>query len=137
LSLIQTGSNFNQRIGNKITMTRLDVKLLCRNTNGMRLIIYCPKISNDNISDTTGLNAPVDNNKYWIWHDEIYAPMGTVAGDVAINLKFNKTMNMLFSGSAGSTQTRNPLKMYITSVDQTANTARRVDGTTKLWYKDS
>lgn len=137
LSLIATGSNFDQRVGNKITMTRLDIQMLCRNTEGMRLIIYCPKAPDATIPNTTGLNAPVDNNKFWIWHDEIYAPMGIVAGDIPINLKFNKTMNILFDGGAGSALSRNPIRMYFTSVDQTANTARRVDGITKLWYKDA
>jgi len=133
LTSIAQGVDSDNRIGARITMTRLDVNLLARGTDGMRLILYVPKIADSTIGTSIGLNNPVDNNAYWVLHDEIYPE---VDSQLAVNIKINKTMKMFYRGSAGTSFEKNPIRMYLTCVNQTGDPNVRCDGYCKIWYKD-
>jgi len=130
---ISQGTDTNNRIGSRITMTRLDVNLFARQTDGLRLILYVPKIADSNIGTSVGFNSAVDNSAYWVLHDEMYSE---VDQQISINLKLNKIMKLYYRGSAATSFEKNPIQMYLTTVNQTGDPNVRVDGVVKLWYKD-
>ena len=130
---VAQGTDADDRIGNRITMTRLDVNLLARATDGLRLVLYISKIADSNIGTAPGLNSGLDNSAFWVLHDEIYQE---IDGQVAINFKLNKILQLFYRGSAATSYEKNPIRMYLTTVDQTANPNCRCDGVVKLWYKD-
>jgi len=136
LSAIPQGVDTDDRIGNRITMTRLDVQLLAKNSGGFRVIIYVPKIADDQIPNTI-LYDGIDNSKFWVLHDEFYGmPVGGTLSQVAVNLKINKTMKLFYSGAGSTTFEKNPIKMYATNLLKGAGSASTIEGHTKLWYKD-
>jgi len=137
LTTIPQGVDVDERIGNRITMTRLDVSLLGRNTGGFRLIIYIPKQADANIANTTNMNTGLDNSRFWILHDQIYGtPTGGNLSEVAVNFKINKTLKMFYTNSTATSYEKNPIKMYVSTNRNGVGLGTFVVGNTKLWYKD-
>jgi len=137
LTTIAQGVDTDDRIGNRITMTRLDVSLLARDTAGFRVIIYVPKVADSNIGNSILFDEGVNSNRFWVLHDEIYGtPTSSAPSRVAVNLKINKKMQILYGGNAGSSFEKNPIQMYITTARLGAATGCVVNGHAKLWYKD-
>lgn len=137
LTSVPAGSGKSERTGAKVQLTGLDIHLLARSTNGLRVIVYVPKTATDNMAGTTGFNDGTDTSRYWIWHDDFYAPMGTVAGDIVVNLKFTKKLNLLFASDASTDYEKNPVKLYVSTINQGAAGPQRVDGVAKMWYTDN
>jgi len=136
LSAIPQGVDSDDRIANRITMTRLDVQLFAENTGGFRLIIYVPKIADDQLPNTI-LYDGIDNSKFWVLHDEFYGtPVGGVTSQMAVNFKINKTMKLLYSGAPSTAFEKNPIKMYVNVLRPGSGLAATIQGHTKLWYKD-
>jgi len=136
LSAIAQGVDSDDRIANRITMTRLDVQLFAENTDGFRVIIYVPKIADDQLANTI-LYDGIDNNKFWVLHDEFYET--NAGGNVdqrAVNLKINKTLKLFYGGAGATVFEKNPVKMYINTLRPGAGLGATVNGHTKLWYKD-
>jgi len=136
LSSIAQGVDTDDRIGNRITMTRLDLQLLAKNSGGFRVIIYVPKIANANLPNTL-LYHGVDNSKFWVLHDEFYGmPVGGTLSQVAVNLKINKILKIFYSNNTATSYEKNPIKLYCNCLIRSAGSAATIEGHTKLWYKD-
>jgi len=136
LSAIAQGVDSDDRIANRITMTRLDVQLLASNTGGFRVIVYVPKIADDQLANTI-LYDGIDNNKFWVLHDEMFGtPVGGNLSEIAVNFKINKTLKLFYSGAGATVFEKNPIKMYVNTLRPGAGLGSVIQGHTKLWYKD-
>ena len=137
LSSIAQGVDVDDRIGNRITMTRLDVQLFAEDTAGFRVIIYIPKQADANLPNTTGFNTGTDSSRFWILHDQVYGiPTSATTSQVAVNLKINKTLKMYYTNSTATSYEKNPIKLYCTTNRNGAGLGSVINGHTKLWYKD-
>ena len=130
---VAQGTDNDDRIGNRITMTRLDVNLFARQTSGLRMVLYVSKIADSNIGTSPGFNSALDNSAFWILHDEMY---NQIDGQIAINFKLNKVLQLFYRGSAATSYEKNPIRMYLAPINLTADPNCRCDGVVKLWYKD-
>jgi len=136
LSTIAQGVDTDDRVGNRVTMTRLDVQLLASNTGGFRVIIYVPKIATANIPNTLLFDG-VDNSKFWVLHDEMYGtPVGGNLSEIAVNFKINKTLKLFYNSSSSTSYEKNPVKIYVNTLRPGAGLGSVIAGHTKLWYKD-
>jgi len=135
LTTIAQGVDTDDRIGNRITMTRLDVSLLAKDTKAFRVIIYVPKVATSNIGNSTFFDEGVDSSRYWVLHDEIYSsPTNSNINSTAVNLKINKRMQITYGGNAGASFEKNPIQMYCVAERLVGGSV--ISGHAKLWYKD-
>jgi len=136
LSAVAQGVDSDDRIANRITMTRLDVQLFAENTGGFRVIVYVPKIADDQLDNAIVYNG-VDNNRFWVLHDEFYeSNSGGNVAQRAVNFKINKTLKLFYSGAGATLFEKNPVKMYCATLRGGVGLGSTINGHTKLWYKD-
>jgi len=97
------------------------------------MVLYVSKIADSNIGTSLGFNSVLDNSAFWILHDEMY---NQIDGQIVINFKLNKVLQLFYRGSAATSYEKNPIRMYLAFINLTADFNCRCDGVVKLWYKD-
>lgn len=137
-SSIASGGLPNQRIGNKVLAQKLDIRLNCSGTGGVRLVIYCPKDpqapATDSLLDVANLAFDsIDPSKFWVIHDQFYTG-GDNTDSMAININKKLNHHIHYKASTGGSYTRNPVFIFLHKEINDASST--FEGYVRLWYKD-
>jgi len=130
LTLIESGTGVENRVGRKIKLKSLMMNFRVTGTGGpCRCILYVPKQANQDIS-LPSIESPTDNDQFWILRDWYVAD--NIDNNPGIwTHTFPMGLNVEYDGTASTAVTRNPVKLYLTSQGNTT-----INGHTKVWYTD-
>lgn len=136
---IATGTGSNQRVGNKLLVTRIEAKLFTQTAGSTRVIIFCPKEASYTWLAANDIRTFTYNlQDLWVFYDKVHGSDGlatstTPNGVININLKRNQYV--LFNGAGGTNWTKNPIYIAFLPVNG-ASASASVQGYIRTYYKD-
>jgi len=146
LTNIASGDRKDDRIGDKIHVSYIKLRLNGSLTGNLRVALLCPKVATQDmtagaIRQTKFTNF--DDSIYWVFYDQFFTA-DTVQNDpsnhlggITVNVDLSRNQKCEFQGasSAASTLARNPIYLYCYGTNATSANIS-VDGYAKVYYKD-
>jgi len=138
---IASGDRVDDRIGNKLLVTHLKVRLATQQTGSIRVCLLCPKVPTQDMTTTTIRETRFtgfDRGQYWVFYDQLFSTSDTqTSGGNVCNIDLPRNQRVEYQGatSSASTMARNPIYLYVYA-ENAANSNARVDGYAEVFYKD-
>jgi len=144
LTNITTGDRRDDRIGDKIHITHIKLRLSGERTGNLRVALLCPKDPNQDMTDVTIRETRYtnfDDSIYWVFYDQVLKDdtddITNDKGGVVLNLDLPRNQKCEFMGATSTpgTLARNPIYLYCYG-SNAANSNIKVNGFAKVYYKD-
>jgi len=144
LTDITTGDRRDDRVGDKIHISHIKLRLQSEFSGNLRVVLLCPKDPNQDmtanlIRETRYTNF--DDSIYWVFYDQFFkshdTPAGSTNGGCVVNLDLPRNQKCEFMGATSTpgTLARNPIYMYVYGANA-AGANIVVNGFAKIYYKD-
>lgn len=145
------GDGQNDRNGNQIKVTGFYGQWIVQQAHTpvsspykplVRVVMYIPKDPDDS-TPISAIGSEIDTDLYTVLHDQMFEVSNITHGPQKITFKKSFTrggkvgMNTQFNGAAGTTVTKNPIRLLFYSDQSLSSEYPLLTGHMKCWFTDA